>query len=37
MVSLQGRQITSVPIDVVRSGPRHVDPELYEDARVFFG
>ena len=37
MVSLQGRQITSVPLDIVREGPRHVDPELYEDARVFFG
>ncbi len=37
MVSLQGRHVTSVDLAVVQRGPRAVDPELYESARVFFG
>jgi 6-phosphofructokinase 1 len=37
MVSLQGREIGSVPLSVVQQGPRPVDAKLYEDARVFFG
>jgi ATP-dependent phosphofructokinase / diphosphate-dependent phosphofructokinase len=37
MVSLQGTHIGSVDLAVVRGGPRRVDPELYEAARVFFG
>jgi 6-phosphofructokinase 1 len=37
MVSLQGASIHSVELSVVRGGPRPVNPELYEAARVFFG
>ena len=37
MVSLHGGRIDSVELAVVREGPRLVDPELYEVARVFFG
>ena len=37
LVSLQGARIRSVDLAVVREGPRPVDPELYEAARVFFG
>ncbi len=37
MVSLQGGNVTSVELSVVRQGPRPVSPELYEAARVFFG
>ncbi|MBI1799267.1 MAG: 6-phosphofructokinase [Candidatus Eisenbacteria bacterium] len=37
MVSLQGGSIRSVDLQVVREGPRPLDPELYEVARVFFG
>jgi ATP-dependent phosphofructokinase / diphosphate-dependent phosphofructokinase len=37
MVSLQGARITSVDLGVVGHGPRPVDHELYEVARVFFG
>ena len=37
MVSLQGSRIDSVDLDVVRRGPRPVDHELYDVARVFFG
>jgi len=37
MVSLQGASIRSVDLAIVREGPRPVDPELYEAARVFFG
>ena len=37
MVSLQGSRIASVPLSDVREGPRPVDRELYEVARVFFG
>jgi 6-phosphofructokinase 1 len=37
MVSLQGPSIQSVDLSVVREGPRPVNPELYEAARLFFG
>jgi ATP-dependent phosphofructokinase / diphosphate-dependent phosphofructokinase len=37
MVSFQGGQITSVDLAVVRQGPRLVDKELTQVARVFFG
>jgi 6-phosphofructokinase 1 len=37
MVSLQGQRIGSVDLQDVRGGPRPVDHELYEVARVFFG
>ncbi len=37
LISLRGREITSVELSVVQQGPRMVDPQLYEDARVFFG
>jgi 6-phosphofructokinase 1 len=37
LVSLKGGRIESVPLAVVRDGPRPVDHELYEVARVFFG
>ena len=37
MVSLQGPSIQSVELSVVREGPRPVNPELYDAARVFFG
>ena len=37
MVSLQGSTIHSVELSAVRGGPRPVNPELYEAARVFFG
>ena len=37
MVSLRGGHITSVELGVVREGPRNVDSDLYEVARVFFG
>ncbi|HYM81654.1 MAG TPA: ATP-dependent 6-phosphofructokinase [Candidatus Limnocylindria bacterium] len=37
MVSLQGRAIGSVPLSVVREGPRKVPHDLYEVAQVFFG
>ncbi len=37
MVSLQGRHVTSVDLAVVQRGPRAVDHELYESARMFFG
>jgi 6-phosphofructokinase 1 len=37
MVSFQGGHITSVDLAVVRQGPRLVDPELVQVARVFFG
>lgn len=37
MVSFQGGQITSVELSVVRQGPRLVDKELAQVARVFFG
>ena len=37
MVSLQGTRIDSVDLELVRRGPRPVDHELYEVARVFFG
>jgi 6-phosphofructokinase 1 len=37
MVSLKGVHITSEDLAVVRRGVRHVDPELYEVARAFFG
>jgi 6-phosphofructokinase 1 len=37
MVSFQGGHITSVDLAVVRQGPRLVDKELTQVARVFFG
>jgi phosphofructokinase-like protein len=37
MVSLQGTQVASVPLSVVRGGPRPVDPDFLETARVFSG
>jgi 6-phosphofructokinase 1 len=37
MVSFQGGRITSVDLAVVRQGPRLVDKELAQVARVFFG
>lgn len=37
MVSLQGTRILSVPLDVVRQGPRPVDADFLETARVFSG
>jgi len=37
MVNLEGSSVRSVELSVVRQGPRPVDPELYEVARVFFG
>lgn len=37
MVSFQGGRITSVDLGVVRQGPRLVDKELAQVARVFFG
>ena len=37
MVSLQGARLGSTDLQVVRQGPRGVDHELYEVARVFFG
>jgi 6-phosphofructokinase 1 len=37
MVSLQGARIGAVDLAVVQQGPRTVDHELYEVARVFFG
>jgi phosphofructokinase-like protein len=37
MVSLQGSRIDSVDLNLVRGGPRRVDHEFYEVARVFFG
>jgi 6-phosphofructokinase 1 len=37
MVSLKGLEVGSVPLSVVREGPRGVDHDLFECARVFFG
>jgi phosphofructokinase-like protein len=37
MMSLQGGHVTSVELSTARGGPRPVDEELYEVARVFFG
>jgi phosphofructokinase-like protein len=37
LVSLQGTRIASVPLSVVRGGPRPVDPDFLETARVFSG
>lgn len=37
MVSLQGSRITSVPLSVVREGPRPVDVTLLETSKIFFG
>jgi 6-phosphofructokinase 1 len=37
LVSFQGGRITSVDLAVVREGPRRVDKELSQVARVFFG
>ncbi|HTK32633.1 MAG TPA: ATP-dependent 6-phosphofructokinase [Candidatus Saccharimonadaceae bacterium] len=37
MVSLHGNRIDSIPLSEVREGPRPVDRELYDVARVFFG
>jgi len=37
MTSLQGKRVTSVDLAVVREGPRRVEKELNEVARVFFG
>ena len=37
LVSLQGTDISSVPLSVVRQGPRPVAPSLLEIARVFSG
>ena len=37
LVSLQGTRIESVPLSVVRQGPRPVDPDFLETARVFSG
>jgi 6-phosphofructokinase 1 len=36
MVSLQGNQVTSVPLAAAVSKLRTVSPELYEEARAFF-
>jgi hypothetical protein len=37
LVSLQGTDISSVPLSVVRQGPRPVAASLLEIARVFSG
>jgi 6-phosphofructokinase 1 len=37
MVSLQGTSVTSVPLSVVREGPRPVDENMLEAYRAFFG
>ncbi len=37
MVSFQGGKVTSVELSIVRQGPRLVDRELAQVARVFFG
>jgi ATP-dependent phosphofructokinase / diphosphate-dependent phosphofructokinase len=37
LVSLQGIHMQAVDLQVVRAGPRPLDPELYDVARVFFG
>ncbi len=37
MVSLQGLEVTSVPLSVVRQGPRLASPDLLAAARVFYG
>lgn len=37
MVSLKGLEVGSVELSVLRQGPRPVDPELCDVARVFFG
>ncbi len=37
MTSVRGGSVTSVDLDVVCRGPRGVEKELYEVARVFFG
>ncbi len=37
MVALHGQEITSVPLSVVRQGPRPTSPELLETARCFYG
>jgi hypothetical protein len=37
MVSLKGLEIGSVELSVLRQGPRPVDLELCDVARVFFG
>jgi len=37
LVCVRGGRIDSVELSVVSSGPRSVDPELYEVARTFFG
>ncbi len=37
MVSLQGTRVLSVPLSVVREGPRQVDAGLLEVSRAFFG
>jgi len=37
MVSLQGMRVASVPLSVVRDGPRLVEASLLETTRAFFG
>lgn len=37
LVSLQGLSVTSVPLSIVKQGPRLASAELLESARVFYG